>query len=93
MTVLNVFMGQPKPGRYDDVVEMSRTANKVIELDRNGKVHWQVTVRTPSSASRLPNGNVLVSAMDQRRVVEFNRAGKEVWTRKTDGRPFLVRRY
>jgi hypothetical protein len=31
--------------------------------------------------------------MDDRRVVEFNRAGKEVWTRKTEGRPFLVRRY
>lgn len=82
---------EPLPnGRY---LVAQYSANKVIELDRSGKVHWQVTVRTPSSASRLPNGNTLVSAMDDRRVVEFNRAGKEVWTRKTDGRPFLVRRY
>jgi hypothetical protein len=82
---------EPLPNGHYLVAQYS--ANKVIELDKAGKVHWQVTVRTPSSASRLPNGRVLVSAMDERRVVEFDRTGKEAWARKTDGRPFLVRRH
>jgi HEAT repeat protein len=69
------------------------TANKVIEIDRTGKVHWQVTVQTPSSVNRLPNGNTLVTSMDARLVVEFNREGKNVWKQTTPGRPFCVRRY
>jgi len=77
-------------GRY---LVAQYSSNRVIELDKDGKIHWQVTVTSPSSASQLPNGNILVSAMNDRRVVEFNRAGKEVWSQKTKGRPFLVRRY
>jgi outer membrane protein assembly factor BamB len=77
-------------GRY---LVAQYSANKVIELDSAGKVHWEVSVTTPSSASRLLNGNVLVSSMDKRRIVIFNRAGKEVWSLKTQGRPFMVKRY
>jgi hypothetical protein len=54
VTVLNVFMGQPKPGRYDDVVEMSRTANKVIE--RHGGKNMRTVVATVSTATY---GNVV----------------------------------
>jgi hypothetical protein len=54
VTVLNVFMGQPKPGRYDDVVEMSRTANKVIE--RHGGRNMRTVVATVSTAAY---GNVV----------------------------------
>ena len=49
MTVLNVFIGQPKPGRYDDVVEMSRTANKVIE--RHGAQNIRTVAATVSGAA------------------------------------------
>jgi hypothetical protein len=31
MTVLSVFVGQPKPGRFDDAVGISRQAMKVVE--------------------------------------------------------------
>jgi hypothetical protein len=31
VTVLNVYVGQPKPGRYEDVLEMNRAAKKVLE--------------------------------------------------------------
>jgi hypothetical protein len=31
VTVLNVYVGQPKPGRFEDVVEMNRSAKKVLE--------------------------------------------------------------
>jgi hypothetical protein len=77
-------------GRY---LVAQYSANKVIELDNNGTVHWEVSVTTPSCVSRLPNGNILVSAMDARYVAEFNREKKEVWKLKTQGRPFFVRRY
>ena len=43
--------------------------------------------------TRLPNGHILVTSMDARKVVEFNREGKEVWKQETPGRPFCVRRY
>lgn len=67
--------------------------NKVLEIDTAGKVHWQVQVQTPSSASRLSNGHTLVSSMDARRIVEFDRHGKEVWKQATQGRPFRVLRH
>jgi HEAT repeat protein len=69
------------------------SANKVMELDRAGKVLSQFTVTTPSSVNRLPSGHVLVTSMDAKCVVEFTRQGKEVWKQTTPGRPFCVRRY
>ncbi len=66
--------------------------NKVVEIDANGKVHWEVAVQTPSSATRLDSGNILVASMDARAVVEFDRGGKEVRKQMTQGRPFLARR-
>jgi hypothetical protein len=69
------------------------SANKVLELDAQGKVFWECSVQTPSSARRLPNGRTLVSSMDARAVVEFDRFGKEVWKQTTQGRPFFVLRH
>jgi outer membrane protein assembly factor BamB len=69
------------------------SANKVLELDTKGKVLWECTVQTPSSARRLPNGRTLVSSMDAKTVVEFNRLGKPVWKQSTQGRPFFVLRH
>ncbi len=67
--------------------------NRVIEMDAEGKILWQCTTQTPSSATRLPNGNTLVTSMDGKAVIEFDRAGTEVWKVKTEARPFRVRRY
>jgi outer membrane protein assembly factor BamB len=61
--------------------------NKVVEYDPTGKVLWEVTVDAPIAATRLPNGNTLVTSMlPQRGAVEFNRNGEEVWTYKTETR-------
>jgi hypothetical protein len=49
VTVLNVFIGQPKPGRYDDVVEMSRSANKVVE--RHGGKNTRTSAALVSGAA------------------------------------------
>jgi HEAT repeat protein len=54
---------------------------KVVEYDSTGKVVWRVTVPEPIVATRLANGNTLVtSGMFENRAVEFDRTGKEeVW--------------
>jgi len=67
-------------------------ANKVVEIDADGKVHWEGTVRQPTSATRLANGNTLVTDTEGRRVLELDRLGKKVWEQATEGRPFRVRR-
>jgi HEAT repeat protein len=67
--------------------------NRVVEMDAGGKLLWQCSTQTPSSATRLPSGNTLVTSMDGRAVIEFDRAGNEVSKIKTEARPFRVRRY
>jgi HEAT repeat protein len=69
------------------------SANKVVELDGDGKVLWSVQVRGPTCAVRVPGGHTLVSAGEQHRVIEFNADGKKVWEQETQGRPYgIVRR-
>jgi hypothetical protein len=68
-------------------------ADRVVETDEQGKIHWEVTVTKATGATRLANGNTLVASSDGRFAVEVNRAGKEVWKKTTKGRPFWARRY
>lgn len=55
-------------------------SDRIVELDRAGRLVNQFTVSRPIAAIRLANGNVLVTSMSQQRVVEFDAAGKEIWT-------------
>ena len=58
--------------------------NKVVEYDVNGKAVWQVEIEQPVAATRLPNGNTLVTTMlPGRGAVEFDRSGVEVWSYRT----------
>lgn len=58
--------------------------NKVVEYDSHGKAIWEVSVEQPVAATRLPNGNTLVTTMlPGRGAVEFDRAGHEVWSFRT----------
>ena len=61
---------------------------KVMEYDPTGKVVWQVSVKSPIAATRLPNGNTLVTSMEpqQYRAVELDRTGQEVWQYQADTR-------
>ena len=71
-------------------------AGKIIEVDHAGKIVWTFQTepkRTPYQAHRLPNGNTLVTSMDDRAVIEFDRAGKEVSRFKTQTQTIRVRRY
>jgi outer membrane protein assembly factor BamB len=55
--------------------------NAVREYDADGKVVWEHAVGTQVySAVRLKSGNTLIGTGNGHRVVEVNRAGKEVWS-------------
>jgi HEAT repeat protein len=52
---------------------------KVTEYDTEGKVVWEANVVQPQSASRLPNGNTLISSQQfPLKVIEVDRHGKTV---------------
>jgi HEAT repeat protein len=74
-------------GRYL-VALMSQ--NKVVEVDSSGKTLKEFPVVGVHTATRLPNGNTLVAGMNNRYVAEFNGAGKEVWRKTTEGRPWRI---
>jgi hypothetical protein len=51
-----------------------------------GKVVRELAVQQPIAALALPNGHVVVTSMNLKRAIEFDRAGKEVWEYKRDTR-------
>ncbi len=65
-----------------------------MELDAAGKLLSEFTAPSPMSAVRLPNGNTLVACYNlNSHVIEYDRAGKEVWKLKIETRPFCIRRF
>lgn len=76
-------------GRYLVSLYGSR---KVVEIEEDGKVVWEVIVDSPGYASRLPSGNTLIASIEGHKIVEVNRSGKVVWEQPTRGRPFHVYR-
>ncbi len=60
------------------IPEMGR--NMVVEYDATGKVLHEYSVEQPIAAVRLDNGNILVTSMDEKRALELDAAGKEIWT-------------
>ena len=54
---------------------------KVIEYDAKGKAVWEVAFEQPIAATRLPNGNTLITSMNASvGAIEVDRAGNEVWS-------------
>jgi hypothetical protein len=49
-------------------------------------------MRSPTHATRLPNGNTLVSSSAMKMVVKFDRRGKEVWKQAGEAMVWRVRR-
>ena len=73
-------------------------ANMVVELDRSGKIVWQLSnadlpqplLADPCGAQRLPDGNTVVCSYaigaERTKLVEVDRAKRVVWTwREADG--------
>jgi hypothetical protein len=57
--------------------------DKVSEYDSTGKIVWSYNVLKPWSASRLKNGNTLITS-SQHHVREVNANGEVVWELNTD---------
>jgi outer membrane protein assembly factor BamB len=51
---------------------------KVAEYDSNGKEVWSYAIESPWAASRLPNGNTLITT-NKKLVVEVDPKGQTVW--------------
>jgi hypothetical protein len=67
----------------DRFLVASSGSGRVVEVDRTGKIHWEVKLSGACGVCRLPNGHTLVST--NQLVVEYNRAGIKVWEKRRDG--------
>jgi hypothetical protein len=54
-------------------------SNVVVEYDMKGKSIWSVKASKPWGATRLKNGNTLITCTGSRTVLEVNKAGEKVW--------------
>ncbi len=76
-----------------DRVVVSLSIGKVAEYADGGKLVWEANVANPGFPLRLPNGNTLVSPMNQNTLLELNRNGKVVSEKKDLAyRPFRMHR-
>jgi HEAT repeat protein len=78
----NMWVGIEDIGNNRFVVANSNTG-RVIEVDADGKIHWEAQVAGACGVTRLPGGNTLVATAQ--RVVELDRNAKIVWEKKTTG--------
>ena len=62
------------------------SGNKIVETDAEGKEIASLEFQIPIIATRLANGNTLVTSFNQFRAVELDPKGREVWEYKTDTR-------
>ena len=84
---LTLLTGSPKPhGQFRRVriteagtlLAAHMDAGKVSEYDWNGKEIWSVNVKSPWLATRLKNGNTLITS-NHGFVIEVNKNGETVW--------------
>ncbi len=65
---------------------------RVAEISSSGKTLQEFAAPNVTSATTLPNGNVLASSVKDKRAFEIDRAGKIVWEYKDDHEVYVVRR-
>lgn len=75
------------------VLVAEKDANRIVELDYQGKPVWEARFEQPVAAVRLANGNTLVTSLGQFRAVELDHSGREVWEYRTDTRVTRAWRY
>jgi hypothetical protein len=57
--------------------------HRVIEVDREGKIRWQIdNLQFPTDARVLPGNRVIITEYDGNRVAMFNFSGKVLWETK-----------
>ncbi len=62
------------------------------EYDSEGRKIWEYRFPGVHHATRLPNGNTLLSSQQEARVIEITRAGKVVWQQETDTPAWRIQR-
>jgi hypothetical protein len=68
-------------------------SQKVVEVGRDGKIAWEVTVDgRPCDAQRLDDGRTLVALQNASKIAEVDGAGKIVWEVGGLANPFSVQR-
>jgi HEAT repeat protein/Tfp pilus assembly protein FimT len=87
------------PGRVGGVdvnaagkIIMVASNQTVHALDMDGKQIFQVSMPNPTTASWLPNGNILVASYESNRAVEFNPQGRVVWEQRDNYHFYRARR-
>lgn len=68
-------------------------SNRIAEYDADGKIVRVIGAQQPIACVSLPNGNVVVTSMTQKRAVELDRMNKEVWEYRRDTRVTRAVRY
>jgi hypothetical protein len=64
---------------------------KVTEYDTTGKLHLEVHVNQITTATGLPNGNILAACHNGNRLAEVDRKGKVIWEHRGSPTPFRAR--
>lgn len=67
--------------------------DRILEYDAEGKLVREIPARQPIAAIGLRGGRVLYTSMTEKRAVEIDRAGKEVWEYRRDTRVSRAVRY
>lgn len=70
----------------------SQQSNSIIEFGADGKPARAVAAKSPYSAVRRANGNLIVCSMNRSILYEVDRKGNLIWEETLKGRPFRVRR-
>jgi len=61
--------------------------SRVVELDMQMKEVWSYGVKNPWHATRLQNGNILITSYDERKVIEVDYKKQIVWKKEGLNRP------
>jgi HEAT repeat protein len=89
--------GYLAPGGHLPYLLPFSSSARVYELDFTGQILWSCSAQTPSHASPLPNGNILVSCYGPKQDIycaclrETTHKGKVVWEAFTEGLPTCAR--
>jgi outer membrane protein assembly factor BamB len=93
LSSFQVALGQRLYGGRIDVLPTGRVLvphnaeNKVVEYDSQGKAVWEVPFPQPVAATRVSNGNTIITSMDPDiGAVEVDRMGAEVWSYRSTAR-------
>ncbi|MFO0877305.1 MAG: HEAT repeat domain-containing protein [Gemmataceae bacterium] len=68
-------------------------SNRVAEYDATGKVIREIRIPQPIACVALPNGNVIITSMTEKRAVEIDPADRPAWEYRRDTRVTRAVRY